>query len=288
MEEPPPFGIPNRIGNTCWFQSATQCIFREPTMRRRILEFDPATYQIRRSDDTVRAFELLKAHFRDLAGCNPEISNVDLVMALKEPSGSPLVDPNQGSGRDSHFAIEAYFSLFSALLGDARPGLHSFTSPMGDILSLRLTRVRPDAPAALMPSCFFILANAESNQAAMLAHLADAFFLPRVLVMRHDQCSEEMTHPDPVIELPEPIDYVAAGKVLEKCRTRIKYELYATVLYQGNNADHAIAFIKMADSRRWFVFNDRKVEEKGDDAILGDEGWLSSINWPALFFYRRL
>lgn len=287
--EPPPFGIPNRIGNTCWFQSATQCIFRNPAMRKRILEFDPSTYQIRCSDDRIRAFELLREHFLDLVNCNPAISNVNFVKSLRDPAGHLLFDPLQNSGRDSHFAVEAYFSLFSALLGDARPGMHSFTSPMGDILGLRLTRVRPDAPPALMASCFFILPDAENNQTAMLTHLADTFFLPRVLVMRHDRSSENMTHPDPVIELPEPLDYLAAGKVLEKCRTRVRYELYATVLYQGANADHAIAFIKMADSGKWFAFNDQSVEEKGDDSVLKDEKWLSSqFNWPALFFYKRL
>ena len=251
-------------------------------MRQRILEFDPATYQIRQSANELHAFELLRAHFRDLVNCDPNISNVELVKSL---------NLQQASGRDSYFAIEAYFSVCSALVGDSRSGYHSFTSPMGDIafLSRGRTRQTADGAQVLTPGLFFMLSDCENNTAAMMEHLEDTFFLPKVLIMSHTHSSDGMTHPDPVIELPEPLDYIASGKVLEKCKTKLKYELYATVLYQGANADHAIAFIKMADSRKWFVFNDQKVEEKGGNETLKDEKWLSTnFNWPALFFYRRL
>ena len=288
-KEPPPFGIPNRIGNTCWFQSATQCIFRNPDLRRKIMTFDPETLQIDQDMDSLRTFRLLIDHFKDLIDCNSAISNVELVKALRSPNGTPLFTEQQSSGKDSYYAVEAYFTLFSALVGDMKPGLHSFSSPLGDLLSLYNVHTRAGSEPTMIPAYYFILNDAENNQTAMLAHLPELFFLPKVLVMRHDRSSDSMTHPDPVIFLPEPLDYVVADRDLSKCKTKVKYELYATVIYQGPNADHAIAFLKMADSRKWFIFNDQTAEEKGDDSTLKDAKWLTSeFNWPALFFYRRL
>jgi hypothetical protein len=133
------------------------------------------------------------------------------------------------------------------------------------------------------------LQDAANNQTAMLAHLPDLFFLPQILVLRHDRATADMTHPDPVITLPEPFDYIASGKVLSKCKTAIKYELYAMVCYQGPNSDHAIALIKLADRKIWWQFNDSTCQEKGDDDCLKNGPLLSEkFNWPALSFYRRL
>lgn len=288
-KEPAPFGIPNRIGNTCWFQSATQCIFRTPEMRKRILSFNPATVQIKHDPETLHLFDLLIEHFNDLMACNPEISNVELVKSLKLRDGRNLIAQGQSSGQDSYLAVDAYFCLCSLMVGGLQPGLHSFASPMGDILSLRHLQVRTGNKASIMPAYIFILDDAINNQTAMLKHLPDMFFLPKVLIMRRDRKSEDMTHPDPYITLPEPLDFVAAECNLSKCKTSVKYELYATVCYQGSNIDHALALLKIVGTNKWYELNDFSVTERGDDSCLKDKGLLSSqFNWPALFFYRKI
>ena len=69
----------------------------------------------------------------------------------------------------------------------------------------------------------------------------------------------------------------------------IKYELYGMICYQGNNADHAFALIKVYGTNQWYEFNDQKVDKKGGDEVLKNEQLLSAkFNWPALFFYRKL
>jgi hypothetical protein len=290
MTEPPPWGIPNEVGNTCWFQSCTQCLFRCPEIRQQIMSFDPALFRIKHDEDALKAFSYLHDHFQDLATCAEKISNRHLVEALKNQKGDRLVTPQTAAGQDSYFALEAYAILFATLHGDAKFGFHSFNSPLGSIQSMKLSQNRSDQPLSLSNSLYFILADAKNNQTAMLAHLSDIFFLPRILVLRHDRATPDMTYPDPVIELPEPFDYIAAGKVLEKCKTSVKYELFGMVCYHGANSDHALALIKLADKKTWWVFNDNEFEEKGNDDCLKNERQVLSttFNWPALSFYRRL
>jgi hypothetical protein len=288
-KEPPPFGIPNQIGNTCWFQSCTQCLFRCPEIREKIISFNPTLLRIKHDEDALEAFRFLRNHFNDLVTCNPKISNADLVQALKNQKGDHLVTAQTAAGQDSYLALEAYSILFATLHGDAKFGFHSFNSAIGSLQSMKLNQGRSDQPFSLSTILYFILSDAKNNQTAMLAHLPDIFFLPHILVLRHDHATADMTHPDPIIELPEPFDYIASGKVLEKCTTSVKYELFAMVCYQGANSDHALALIKVADPKSWWVFNDHHVQEKGNDDCLKDERTLSTgFNWPALSFYRRL
>jgi ubiquitin C-terminal hydrolase len=90
------------------------------------------------------------------------------------------------------------------------------------------------------------------------------------------------------MELPEPFDFIAAGGDLANTKTKVCFELYGMICYQGPNADHAIAIIKIADKKLWYMFNDQSVEVLGDDRCLHDDKVLKQDCWPALFFYRRI
>ncbi|OHT00880.1 hypothetical protein TRFO_32353 [Tritrichomonas foetus] len=288
--EPEPIGIPNRIGNTCWFQSATQCIFRNPEFRRKINKFDPANLQIKNDQSTLECLKILHRHFNTLANSKDglDVDNSQLVTTLKADNHH-LVTAQTSSGKDSYNALIAYHELFATLLGDSRFGFHSYNSPFGSIQTMKLSQPTPKSPPEIIHIIFCILEEPGDIRQSFLKQIDQLFFLPEVLVLRQDRSCKERTNPDPILSLPEPFDFIAAGKVLEKCKTETKYELYGMVCYQGQNADHAIAEVKLVGKNAWYEFNDQKVERKGDDSILKDGQTLTpNFNWPALLFYRKL
>lgn len=287
-EEPIPIGIPNRIGNTCWFQSATQCIFRNPEFRNKINSFDPSILQIKNDQSTLECLKELQKHFLSLSKPNLEVDNSTLVSSL-EVNQRKIFDKQTSSGKDSFIALEAFFELFSTLLGDFRPDFHSFNSPLGSLQMMKSTQQTSTSSKKLMSFLYITLQNQQDNKASFLQQIDSLFFLPDVLVMRQDKTCKERTHPEPYLNLPEPFDYIACGKDLSKCKSEVKYQLFGVICYQGTNADHAIALIKLVNNDRWYQFNDQTVTEKGDDSILSNEQVLSTdFTWPALFFYRKL
>ena len=284
--EPEPFGIPNSIGNTCWFQSATQCIFRNPEFRKKILSFDPSKLQIKSDQSTLDCLMNLHDHFSKLS--NPksgEIDNSKVVTTMKY-NGEILVTPQTSSGKDSYIALNAYYELFATLLGDSRFNFHTFKSPLS---SLQMIQFQSSSSTKMLHIIYLILRGPGDNKKSVLEHFDKIFYLPEVLVLRQDSSNPDRIFPDPTLTLPEPIDYVVSGKDLSKCHTEIKYELYGMICYQGNNADHAFALIKVYGTNQWYEFNDQKVDKKGGDEVLKNEQLLSAkFNWPALFFYRKL
>jgi hypothetical protein len=284
MTEPAPCGIPNSIGNTCWFQACTQCLFRDAEIRDAIFAFAPEALQIAQGPETLAAFRAVLEHFTQLRDHSGSVSNRRLVQLLRDRQNRALVTEATTSGRDSYFALEAYADLFAVLLGDRALGVHTLNPPFGCVQSLR----RGGPKSALAAQIYVTVDDAPDVQAAVLPLLDQLFFLPRVLIVRHDRASPALTHPDPLLELPEPFDWIASGRDLAKAKTRVKFGLFAMVCYTGSNCDHAIAFVKVSASGKWFYCNDQTVEERGDDACLKDPRMLSpDFVWPALFFYRK-
>ena len=287
-EEPVPIGIPNRIGNTCWFQSATQCIFRNPEFRKKIDSFDPSTLQIKNDQSTIDCLKELQKHFETLYKPGNEVDNKKLVTKLKANNRLIFVE-QESSGKDSYYAIDAYFELFATLLGNFRPDFHSFNSPLGSLQMMKLYQQTPNSPQEISNFIYCILTDPGEIKTSFLHHLDKLFFLPDVLLLRQDKNFVERLHPVPYLTVPEPFDYIASGNDLSKCKTEVKYELFGLVCYQGANADHAVALIKLVNKKQWYLFNDQNVDKKGDDSILmNDTFFTSNFFWPALFFYRKI
>ncbi|KAK8893315.1 Ubiquitin carboxyl-terminal hydrolase 46 [Tritrichomonas musculus] len=285
--EPTPVGIPNRIGNTCWFQSATQCIFRNPEFRKKIISFDSSKLQIKNDQSSIDCLKELQRHFETLLKPGNEVDNRKLVTKLKANNRLIFVE-QESSGKDSFYAVDAYFELFATLLGNYRPDFHSLNSPLGSLQMMKIYQQTPNSPEEVMNFIYCILTDPGDNKTSFLHHLDKLFYLPDVLLLRQDKNFIERIHPEPFLTLPEPFDYIAADKDLSKCKTEVKYELFGLVCYQGANADHAVALIKLAKQKDWYLFNDQNVEKKGDDSILRNDTFLTpSFFWPALFFYRK-
>jgi hypothetical protein len=283
MTELPPRGIPNSIGNTCWFQACTQCLFRDPEIRSSVLSFSTDSLRILHDPEVISAFRALFEHFSDLNSQNRTVSNARLVQLLRDRQRRPLVSETTTTGRDSYYALEAYFDLFAILLGDRTPGFHSLNPPFGCLQSLRLSD-----PRKINCQIYLTIEDAVDIQTAVLARIEGLLFLPRVLVLRHDRASAGLTYPDPVLELPEPFDWVAAGKDMAGVKAKVEFELFGMVCYTGQNCDHAVALVKGRSTGKWYYCNDQSVEEKGDDRCLKDTRMLSpGFVWPSLFFYRK-
>jgi hypothetical protein len=289
--EPPPFGIPNTIGSSCWFQSTTQCLFRNPELRDRIFALKPEALQIKHDDDVISAFHQLISHFTEVKTCTKS-NNEPFLRLLKYRTGKPLITGPNPPGQDCVYALEGYFALFSGLFGDRESDFHSFATPLGGLQSLRLSRARPTDPYQLTLQFCLLLDDAPDIRTAILPHLEHLFFLPRFLIVRRASPGNEgMTYPEPVINVPEPFDYLMAHRDPAKCVTTVWYELWAMVCYQGTGSDHAVALVKLTDNKTWWWFSDENVEEKGDDRVIrkSDTPLLSpKFVWPAMLFYRKL
>lgn len=282
IEEPGVIGIANKIGNTCWFQSATQAIFRHTPFREAILNFDLSKILIKQDPDYLKFYKALTDHFKELMQCKQDINNKELALALRL-DGKFVISEHETSGKDSIFGIIAFVELFSALTGDKRIGFHSLSTPFAGLVG-----IRPSTPNLMFPIDYILDPKCENVEEAAKKIIPTLFYLPDVLCLRLENKCEKYENPMASIILHEPYDYIISKEDSSKCSTHVKYNLFAVVIYQGSNADHATALIKIKNLNQWVLFDDANTTVKGGDECLnGTKLFNITWNWPAIFLYER-
>ena len=277
MSSPKPKGIPNSVGNGCWFASMSQALFRQNNIRNEIYQFESQKIQFPKQKQYEKALNLLQKYFRDIEGPNTSFSNKDLLYSLPYQNGWLYREEN-ATGKESTMALTSLLQVFSALCGNEKAGVHSFATPLSDCL---LITTATNHNFVYLPE--MIISNQETIVKAVLNELPKLNFLPNLLFVEADSFHKPYLKPDLFFKLPEPMEYIAMDCDLKKCDSEVTYELISMIIYHGSDASHATALIKSDNKKEWYHYNDSYVSKEIDPISL-----LSPTFWPKVFLYQKI
>ena len=273
---PKPKGIPNVVGNGCWFASISQTIFRQDSLRNAFNEFQSKGIKFDRQKDFEHALDLLHKYFDDIAGPYEDFSNKDLLHALPFNDGW-LFRGGGTAGKESTMGLTSFLQLFSALAGDKKINIHSFATPLSDCLSI----INKDNGKRIISSIIQI-ENCDTISEAFKKQFDQLAYLPRYLILEANQRWEPYFKIEEDFTVPEPIEYLAMNNDFSKCKSKVNYSIIAIILYHGSDASHATAVVRAGIHNKWYHYNDSNVRQVDDPSSVFEDN-----KWPKVFVYEK-
>ena len=274
---PQPKGIPNKVGNGCWFASISQTIFRQETLRNSFNEFQAKGIKFDRQKDFELALDLLHKYFNDIADPNTEVSNEDLLHALPYNDNWLFRDERVG-GKDSTTALLSFMQLFSSIAGDKKANIHTFGTPLADCLLITLN---DNGKKLFVPK--LQIENCECISDALKLELDHLAFLPHYLFLEASQKWPQYLKIEETFSVPEPIEYQVMDKDIDKCKSKVQYTLVSIIVYHGSDASHATAVVRGGVKGKWYHYNDSTVTPVNDLSAVFDNS-----KWPKVFLYEKI